>query len=131
MLKIKQLKAEPGNQQEFDGLVRSARVRLQDAHLQGLSLESRFDLAYNSSHALALAALRWHGLRSDNRYIVFQCLQHTLGLQPDVWRILSHCHNVRNRGEYEGDLDINKQLVIDLIAASDLLLQQVEGLAPL
>jgi len=40
-----------------------------------LSLESCFDLAYNPAHALALAALRWNGYRSDNRYIFFSvCL---------------------------------------------------------
>jgi hypothetical protein len=48
---------------------------LKDAHHQGLSLESRFDLAYNAAHALCLAALRWHGYRSGNRFIVFQLFQ--------------------------------------------------------
>jgi hypothetical protein len=56
-----QLKREPGDQREIDGLVRSARARLADARKDVLSIESRFDLAYNSAHALALAALRWHG----------------------------------------------------------------------
>lgn len=42
----------------FDGLVRSASARLKDAHIETLSIESRFDLGYNASHALALAALR-------------------------------------------------------------------------
>jgi len=80
LLKTKQLKSEPGDQREFDGLLHSARLRLHDAHQESLSLESRFDLAYNSSHALALAALRWHGYRSENRFIVFQCIPHTVGL---------------------------------------------------
>ncbi len=74
LVNIGQLKTEPGDQAEFDGLVNSGRLRLKDAHLDTLSLESRFDLAYNAAHALALAALRWQGYRSDNRYIVFQCL---------------------------------------------------------
>ena len=52
------LKREPGDQQEFDGLVRSGKVRLADAQLAALSTESRFDLAYNAAHAFALAALR-------------------------------------------------------------------------
>ena len=49
---------------------------------EGLSLESRFDLAYNAGHALALAALRFRGYRSESRYLVFQCLQHTIDLPP-------------------------------------------------
>lgn len=45
-----------------------------------LSEDSQFMLAYGAAHSFSLAALRWHGYRSDSRYLVFQCLQHTLGL---------------------------------------------------
>jgi len=78
LVAIGSLKAEPGDQKEIDGLILSGQSRLKDAELEGLSPESRFDLAYNAAHALCLAALRWHGYRSDNRYMVFQCLPHTL-----------------------------------------------------
>ena len=54
-----QLKREPPSQAEFDGLVGSGEARLRDAKKMELSLESRFDLVYNASHAFALAALRW------------------------------------------------------------------------
>lgn len=103
---------------EINGLIESGRVRLRDAQITSLALESRFDLAYNASHALCLAALRRQGYRSGNRYIVFQALQHTLGLGPEVWRVLAKGHEVRNLGEYEGDLDINERLVADLIVAA-------------
>ncbi len=86
LAKIGKLKKERVSQTEFDGLVKSGRARLTDARTPSLSIESRFDLAYNASHALALAALRWHGYRSENRYLVFQCLQDTLGLGPEHWR---------------------------------------------
>ena len=72
LTKTGSLKPEPRDQREHDGLVRSARVRLTDARTAPLSLESKFDLGYNAAHALALAALRWHGYRSENRYLVFQ-----------------------------------------------------------
>lgn len=124
------LKREAGDQKEFDGLVCSGCRRLRDARYAELAIESRFDLAYNAAHALALAALRWHGYRSDNRYLVFQCLPHTLGVGPDVWRVLSHCHNVRNRGEYEGFLDVGETLIHDLILAADKVRRQVESLGP-
>jgi len=68
------LKAEPPDQAEFDGLVRSAGRKLPDARNPGLSPDSRFILAYDAAHSLALAALRWHGFRPENRYIVFQVL---------------------------------------------------------
>jgi hypothetical protein len=35
--------------------------------------------------------------RSPKRYIVFQMLPDTLGLGPDAWRVLSKCHDMRNR----------------------------------
>lgn len=55
---IGQLKLEPKSGKEFDGLIHSAQVRLEDAQKKSLSYESRFDLAYNAAHSLALAALR-------------------------------------------------------------------------
>ena len=113
----KPLKQEPPDANEFAGLQRSGLARLKDAGTETLSLEGRFDLAYNAAHAQCLAALRWNGYRSTNRYIVFQLLPHTLGLGPEVWRVLSKCHDVRNLGEYEGDLNVDERLVTDLLAA--------------
>jgi hypothetical protein len=114
----KSLKAEPPDAQEFAGLQRSGLARLRDASNATLSLEGRFDLAYNAAHALCLAALRLKGYRPANRYIVFQVLPHTLGLGPEVWRVLAKCHDVRNVGEYEGDLNIDDRLLADLLTAA-------------
>lgn len=127
----KPLKAELPDAKEFAGLKRSGHARLKDALNEGLSLEGRFDLAYNAAHALCLAALRWHGWRSGNRYIVFQLLPHTLGLGPEVWRVLSKCHDVRNLGEYEGDLNIDERLVAELIAVSQKVAAKVDALPAL
>lgn len=113
----KSLRPEPPDAQEFAGLKRSGLSRLKDASNTSLSLEGRFDLAYNAAHALCLAALRRQGYRPANRYIVFQVLPHTLGLGPEVWRVLAKCHEVRNLGEYEGDLNIDDRLLADLLAA--------------
>jgi len=121
----KQLKAEPPDEREFSGLLRSGLARLKDAENTELSIEGRFDLAYNAAHALCLAALRRQGYRPDNRYIVFQVLPHTLGLGPEVWRVLSKCHDVRNLGEYEGDLNIDDRLLEDLIAATRRVAQEI------
>ncbi len=71
LVKAGQLKAEPPDQNEFDGLLNSARRRLQDSRLEGLSEDGQFSLAYGAAHALAVAAMRWHGYRADNRYLVF------------------------------------------------------------
>jgi len=131
LVRTKDLKVEPGDQKEFDGLLVSARARLADAQRAALALESRFDLAYNAAHALSLAALRWHGYRPDQkRYIVFQCLQHTLGLGPEVWRVLDRAHRARNSIEYEGALDVDKRMVVDLLKAAGIVRSKVEALGP-
>jgi hypothetical protein len=111
LARIGTLKAEPPSRAEFEGLLRSGQRRMQDAGNNALSLDSRFDLAYNAAHALALAALRWHGYRSANRYLVFQCLAHTVGLPDEQWRVLDQAHRKRNLTEYEGSLDVDAALV--------------------
>ena len=45
----KPLKAEPPDAKEFAGRRRSRLARLKDAVNETLSLESRFDLAYNAA----------------------------------------------------------------------------------
>ena len=112
------LKAEPPDAAETAGLLRTGLARLADAGNASLALESRFDLAYNAAHALCLAALRAKGYRAGNRYIVFQALPHTLGLGPEVWRVLDLCHHKRNLGEYEGLMEVDARLLEDLIVAA-------------
>jgi hypothetical protein len=93
----------------------------------GISEESRFSLAYGAAHALSLAAMRWHGYRSDNRYLVFQCLEYTANLDTQKWRVLDKCHKLRNLAEYEGQLDITPQLLQELISITGELLARVEA----
>ena len=111
------LAPEPPDEKDIAGLLKSGKARLRDARNEALALESRFDLAYNAAHALCLAALRRRGYRAKHRYIVFQVLPHTLGLGPEVWRVLDKCHNIRNVAEYEETLDVGERIVADLVAA--------------
>ena len=122
---------EAPDAKEFDGLVHSGLARLKDAENEANSLESRFDLAYGAAHALCLAALRHHGFRPSKRYIVFQVLPDTLRLGPEIWRVLSKCHDMRNRTEYEGALDVDERLVTDLIAACRKVADQINELPPI
>ena len=115
LMRIGRLKTEPAAREEIQGLVRSGTRRLVDAAHKDPSLESRFDLAYNAGHALALAALRFRGYRSESRYLVFQCLQHTIDLPPEQWRVLDEAHRKRNLAEYEGEMDVDEQLVAALL----------------
>ena len=122
------LVSEPVDRDEFIGLRASGIVRLADASNASLSLESKFDLAYNAAHTLSLAALRWHGYRAKYRYIVFQVLPRTLGVGPEVWRILAKGHDTRNLGEYEGNLNLDERFITDLIAAVQVVAEKVNEL---
>jgi hypothetical protein len=94
LVRIRQLKAEPATEEEIAGLLRSGKVRLEDAKNANLSQESRFDLAYNAAHALSLAALRHAGYR--------------------------------NLAEYEGDIDVDDQLLEALIRVADLIANKLQ-----
>jgi hypothetical protein len=128
LVKIGQLKAGPSTDDEIKGLIRRGLVKIADYKRADLSVDSRFDLAYNAAHALCLAALRRAGYRSENRYIVFQCTQHTIGLEPEYWRVLSGAHRERNVAEYEGDIVVNEQLVEALVRVVDIVADRVQKL---
>lgn len=130
LVRIRQPKAEPATQIEIDGLVRSGNARLKDAQIRGLSIDGRFDLAHNAAHAFALASLRWHDYRSENRYTVFQCLEHTVKLPAEQWRVLDQAHRKRNLAEYEGHLELDQALVDALVRVAREVASRVEGLGP-
>ncbi|RLA07651.1 MAG: hypothetical protein DRQ59_14305 [Gammaproteobacteria bacterium] len=128
LVKIGQLKQESPDREQFDGMIRSARIRLADINVQGLSEAGRFSAAYGAAYSLAAAALRWYGFRPENRFIAFQCLRHTVGLEAGKVRFLGKCHDIRNQAEYEGILDTTPQLLEELISVTRELLRAVEAL---
>lgn len=127
LVRVGQLKEAPAASEELDGLWQSGLSRLADAERSELSFESRFDLAYNAAHALALYALRRLGYRSANRYLVFQVLPETAGVASGTWRVLAKAHEKRNLAEYEGYLDRDERLLEDLIAATHALVDATES----
>jgi hypothetical protein len=122
------LAAEPPNAAEFEGLRKTARSSLIDARRTDNALSSRFRLAYAAAHAYCLAALRHQGYRARHRYVVFQVLPHTLGLGPEVWRILDKAHEARNLAEYEGHVDVSETFLRDVIGACEKVAARVEAL---
>jgi hypothetical protein len=110
LVKIGQLKKESFAQSEFDTYIRSGKERLQDASSPGLSLSGKFMLGYSAAYSFSLAAVRRLGYRPVNRYVVFQCLPHTLGVGVEIWRVLADAHDVRNGFEYEGNDEVTEDL---------------------
>lgn len=130
LARIGALKAEAPSRAEHDGLVSLGEARLTDAGRRELAPASRFDLAYNAAHALALAALRRVGFRAGNRRVVFEALAHTTALSEGARRVLIKCHEQRNFAEYEGSSDVDERLLDNLIRAARELRDAVCQLAP-
>ncbi len=128
LAKIGQLKPEAISALDITRLLSMADKHLADAKNETNSLEGRFISAYSVGHAAGLAALRWYGYRSENRYLVFQTLQHTISWEATQWRQLDSAHHKRNLAEYEGYLDVERSYVIGLIALVTQLLLEVRAL---
>ncbi|HEX5128342.1 MAG TPA: hypothetical protein VFV90_01290 [Usitatibacter sp.] len=128
LVRIRQLKAEPPGEGEVERMLEVARTHLSDAQLAKLSLRGRFGAAYGASHAAALAALRWHGYRSEHRFTVFQCLAHTVEWEAARWRVLDLAHQKRNLFEYEGSLDVEESTIAELIVLATALIADVAKL---
>jgi hypothetical protein len=121
LVKIGQLKKEPSSQSEIATQIQSGRDRLQDAGAAGISLSGKFLLGYSAAYAFSLAALRKQGYRPANRYIVFQCLPHTMSVGTDIWRVLADAHDVRNGFEYEGSEEVTEDLSEQVIRCAKVL----------
>jgi hypothetical protein len=107
LVRARQLNAEPPDEREIANLVSAAAKLLGDASNASLSAESRFTLAYNAAHSLALAALRAAGFRpssAGHRRILFQALQFSADAPQELWLALAQYHDRRNKVEYEGSV---------------------------
>jgi hypothetical protein len=118
LVRIGALKVEPASRKEFDGMLKSAHRGLVDAQNESINTDSQFDLACEAAHRFALAALRQHGYRSENRITVFQALVHTLATPKADLQIFLKAHNERNLAAYEGRVDIDAKLLAELIGAT-------------
>jgi hypothetical protein len=128
LARVGQLKVEARNDVEVGRMLAMARIRVSDSKLSKLSTEGRFSSAYSAAHAAALAALRWHGYRSENRYTVFQCLTHTVGWSAPRWRVLDAAHRQRNLAEYEGFVEFEESAIDELRTLAQELISAVAAL---
>ncbi len=129
LARIHKLKTAAPHRAEFEQLLGLAQTLLGTAASNGaMATESRFVLAYDAAHAAARAALRAHGYRSEDRYLVFQCLEHTVGWSAEKWRVLDTCHRRRNAAEYEGIVDLPASLTDELVSLTRELIDAALGL---
>jgi hypothetical protein len=105
----KGLESEPPSQEEIARLLRKARTRIRDARSEAISMESRFDLAYEGALQLALCALRANGYRPGSRgghhVIALQSLGKAIGYPKHRIRLLDEFRRQRALGLYDGSFD--------------------------
>lgn len=109
-ISLEQVKADPAMIQR---LLQSAESSLQDAKVEGLSNETRFDVAYKTVMQLANAALQANGYRTltsrpGHHQTMIQSLSQTIGLERKVVIELDALRKQRNITDYSGDLVSNK-----------------------
>lgn len=116
----KGLVREPANAEEMRRFLAKIETKLADANATVVSLDSRFDLAYEALLQIGLAALRANGLRPDSRgghhVMALQTLNTSIGYPRDKLRLLDEFRRQRAAGLYDGTFQPSEVEVSSLIA---------------
>ena len=108
----KGLQQEPASPEELRRFLNKIATKLADAQSETLSLDSRFDLAYEALLQIGLAALRANGYRPDSRggldLLALQTLNTTIGYPREKLRLLDEFRRQRATGLYDGSFDPTK-----------------------
>ena len=108
LLKINRLQAFEVSAEGVKRLLDSAARNLNDARLEGLSTDNRFDAAYKTILQCAMVGLWVNGYRTStnqpgHHQTALQSLPLTLGLPEDSVIVLDALRKQRNVNDYEGD----------------------------
>jgi hypothetical protein len=119
------LHEEPASPVEVQGLLSSAADFLADARRKDNSEATRFNVAYEAAHAIALAAMRALDLRPaqgpGHRAIVFNVLDCTTAAKPEIHVPLSKAHDKRNKLTYDGLTTFSSAELDELIERTEML----------
>ena len=120
-------KVKPHNtsREEIARLMAAVRRNLKDARLDGISSETRFDVAYKAVMQCALVALMANGFRPStnepgHHATVIQSLPKTVGLPNERVIVLDQLRKKRNLSDYTGEGVSDEQASACVRAAEDL-----------
>ncbi|MDP2742088.1 MAG: HEPN domain-containing protein [Hydrogenophaga sp.] len=119
LLAIQRLQAFETSPQAVQRLLAAAERNLNDAQLQALSAENRFDAACKCILQCATLGLwaqcyRTPSSQPGHHQTTLQCLPLTMGLPNDVIIVLDALRKQRNQNDYEGD-SVNSAVVTECI----------------
>jgi len=129
LLETGQLKEHPLDASEIQKLLAAAQRSLNDARVEQISLELRFEAAYNSILQSALAALMVHGYRPStnqpgHHMTILQLLPKTMGLSGKRLAVLDTLRRKRNVTNYIGE-DIDEGSLAQCVKEAERLQQEV------
>lgn len=107
-------------------LLASAERNLNDAKLEELSSDNRFDAAYKTIMQCAMLGLWANGYRTStsqpgHHQTALQALPKTLGIEQDTIIVLDALRKQRNLNDYEGD-PVTETAVVECLAQAQSLL---------
>ena len=105
------------------------RRKLADSRQANISLDSRFDVAFEALLQTALAALRARGYRTTSgaghQQLAIQALPKTIGIPAGEVRTLDEFRKRRSAGLYLAEFEPSAAEVEALVAAADRLLKSL------
>lgn len=117
----KGLQREPTSAEEIRRFLAKISTKLTDAGKNSISLDSRFDLAYEALLQIGLAALRANSLRPDSRgghhVLALQTLHTSIGYPREKLRLLDEFRRQRATGLYDGSF-VPTQAELDELRAT-------------
>jgi hypothetical protein len=117
------------NAEEIKNLLALADRDLHDAQATDLSVDWRFNIAYNAALQLAGIALAASGYRivrsGPHHHRTIQSLLHTIGVDDNTVRLLDRFRKKRNVAEYDAVGTISEQEAAEMLALARSLRQQI------
>ncbi len=109
LVKINKLSPHVSNATEVGRLLAASRRNVADSSVAMISDETRFDAAYKAIMQCGLVGLLANNYRLStttpgHHQTVIQCLELTMGVPPEVWRVLDALRKKRNLNDYGGGL---------------------------
>lgn len=115
--------------QELARYLAKIRRKLADCRQGSISLDSRFDLAFEALLQIALAALRANGYRTTSaaghQQMAIQVLPKSIGIDAGEVRVLDEYRKKRSAGLYQADFDPSEAEVSAVVRAVQRLLERL------
>lgn len=130
LAQVGKVKPHSASREEIARLMAAVRRNLKDARLDGISPETRFDVAYKAVMQCALAALMANGFRPStnepgHHATVIQTLPKTVGLPNERVIVLDQLRKKRNLSDYTGE-GVSDEQASACVRAAEVLASIVE-----